>query len=143
MNEMINEMFKNYKVMITNLKKKSYEQRFQSFYDNYSETLKEMMTCKNEDKEASFQKTAENFCNAVTDAYGRNGKISQKEQIDLSLFMIYFVLSSIIKIGDADSVLFADTLRNQWRVISGNEAFDYSDYEEIYSNFNDKIFGIF
>ena len=96
-----------------------------------------------EDTETAAGEVANIFAENVFAEYGNAGRISASDRTDLSLYMIYFVFPSILKLGDVNSKVLCDAIRDEWRRRTDNPAFDYTTYEDLHGSFQEKLFGLF
>ena len=138
-------MFDGYKSKLKKIKKKTYEERFDIFFDENRACFEDMTQyiLGREDTETAAGEVANIFAENVFAEYGNAGRISASDRTDLSLYMIYFVFPSILKLGDVNSKVLCDAIRDEWRRRTDNPAFDYTTYEDLHGSFQEKIFGIF
>ena len=138
-------MFEGFRTKLKKIKKKTYEERFAIFLNENRAVLEDMTQYikGREDRETAAGEVANIFAENVFAEYGRAGKIPGSIQTDLSLFMIYFVFPSILKLEDANSKVLCDAIRDEWRNRTDNPAFDYTTYEDLHGSFQEKLFGIF
>ena len=138
-------MFEGYKTRLRKIKKKTYEERFDQFFSDNSALLKDMLqyVMGRDDKEVAAAEVANIFAENVFAEYGRAGRMSGDVRTDLSLYMIYFVFPSILKLSDANSKVLCDAIRDEWRKRTDNPAFDYTTYEDLHGSFQEKLFGLF
>ncbi len=138
-------MFEGFRTKLKKIKKKTYEERFAIFLNENRAVLEDMTQYikGREDRETAAGEVANIFAENVFAEYGRGGKIPGSIQTDLSLFMIYFVFPSILKLDDATSKVLCDAIRDEWRKRTDNPAFDYTSYEDLHGSFQEKLFGIF
>ena len=138
-------MFEGYRTKLKKIKKKTYEERFEIFFTQNRSCFEDMTQYVKgrEDKEVAADEVANIFAENVFAEYSDSGKLSGSDRTDLSLFMIYYVFPSILKLEDANSRLLCDRIRDEWRRRTDNPAFDYTTYEDLHGSFQEKIFGIF
>ena len=68
----------------------------------------------------------------------------RRSQMDINLFMIYFVFPAILLTQSEYAGLLADAVRDEWRGRFRESAqLNYTTYEEIYSTFQEKFLGLF
>ncbi|MBR4573942.1 MAG: hypothetical protein IKO16_03445 [Lachnospiraceae bacterium] len=138
-------MFEGYRAMLKKIKKKTYEERFASFFGRNRSFFSDMTQYikGREDTAVAAGEVANIFAENVFSEYGRAGKLSASDTTDLSLFMIYFVFPSILSLDDENSKVLCDAIRDEWRVRTNNPAYDYTTYEDLHGSFQEKIFGLF
>ncbi len=138
-------MFEGYRTKLKKIKKKTYEERFAVFYADNRACFEDMTQYVKgrEDKEVAAKEVANIFAENVFAEYSNSGKLSGSDRTDLSLFMIYYVFPSILELGDVNSRLLCDSIRDEWRRRTDNPAFDYTTYEDLHGSFQEKLFGIF
>ena len=138
-------MFEGFKTKLKKIKKKTYEERFAAFFDENRACFEDMLQYVKgrEDTKTAASEVANIFAENVFSEYASNGKLAGGIRIDLSLFMIYFVFPSILKIGDANSEVLCKAIRDEWRIRTDNPDFDYTTYEELHGSFQEKLFGLF
>lgn len=139
------EMFDGFRTKLKKIKKKTYEERFAIFLSENRATFEEMTQYikGREDVEVAADEVANIFAENVFAEYGKGGRLAGSIKADLSLFMIYFVFPSILELGDVNSKVLCDAIRNEWRRRTDNSAFDYTTYEDLHGSFQEKLFGIF
>ena len=138
-------MFDGYRNKLKKIKKRTYEERFDLFFSENRACLEDMTQYVKgrEDTDVAASEVANIFAENVFAEYGNGGKLSSGDKTDLSLFMIYFVFPSILKLGDVNSKVLCDAIRDEWRRRTDNPAYDYTTYEDLHGSFQEKIFGIF
>ena len=138
-------MFDGYKTKLRKIKKKTYEERFALFFEENRAVLSDMLqyVMGREDKAVASAEVANIFAENVFAEYGKGGRLSGDVRTDLSLYMIYFVFPSILKLSDPNSEVLCDAIRDEWRKRTDNPAYDYTTYEDLHGSFQEKIFGIF
>lgn len=141
-------MFDNMEAMTYRLKKKSYKERMGQFREKNQEILAEMTDfverAEEQKRGEAAAQTAKAFADAVEARFARRGKISGRSQMDINLFMIYFVFPAILLTQSEYAGLLADAVRDEWRGRFKNSAqLGYTTYEEIYNTFQEKFLGLF
>lgn len=139
-------MFDDMKVMMDRIKKKVYKERMEVFREKNADILKEMTDCVEnaEDKEAASAQVAAALADAVEARFGKRGKIGGRSQMDINLYMIYYVFPAILLTKSECAEILADAVRDEWRGRFRDSAqIDYTTYEDICGTFQEKIFGIF
>ena len=138
-------MFDGYRSKLKKIKKKTYEERFDIFFAENRACFEDMTQYikGREDTETAAGEVANIFAENVFAEYGNSGRISASDRTDLSLFMIYFVFPSILKLNDANSKVLCDAIRDEWRRRTDNPSFDYTTYEDLHGSFQEKLFGLF
>ena len=143
--EQVTYMFDNMKPMMKKLKKKSYEQNMKDFKHQFGICIDDMLVYieKHEDKEEAAKEMAVEFCEKVKERFSVKGKIKGVVQMDLNMFVIYYVFPAILSSYRDHTKLLADKLCETWGSVFKNSKIGYTDYDTIYNSFNEKIFGIF
>ncbi|MCR5475480.1 MAG: hypothetical protein K6F28_09815 [Lachnospiraceae bacterium] len=138
-------MFEGYKTKLRKIKKKTYEERFETFFGENRQCFEDMLQYikGRDDMEVAAKEVANIFAENVYSEYGKGGRLSGDVRTDLSLFMIYFIFPSILNLSDTNNRILCDAIRNEWRERTDNPAFDYTTYEDLHGSFQEKIFGIF
>ncbi len=138
-------MFDGFRTRLKKIKKKTYEERFASFFTENRACFEDMLQYVKgrEDAETAASEVANIFAENVFAEYASGGKLPGGIRMDLSLFMIYFVFPSILKIEDANSKMLCDAIRNEWRERTDNPDYDYTTYEDLHGSFQEKLFGLF
>ena len=138
-------MFEGYRTKLKKIKKKTYEERFRIFLDENTPCFADMLQYikGRDDKDVAAAEVANIFAENVFCEYGRGGKLSGSVKTDLSLFMIYFVFPSILKLSDSASEVLCDAIRDEWRKRTDNPTFNYTTYEDLHGSFQEKLFGLF
>jgi len=138
-------MFEGYRSKLRKIKKKTYEERFELFFSENSALLRDMLqyVMGRDDKDVAAGEVANIFAENVFAEFGRGGKLSGDVKTDLSLYMIYFVFPSILKLSDPNSHVLCDAIRDEWRKRTDNPVFDYTTYEDLHGSFQEKLFGLF
>lgn len=170
--EQAGSMFDDMEGMLNRIKKKVYGERMDFFRKKNAQLLSEMtgfveqienqVQVENENQaEAENQNEVKNrdqvekrdeaaaqvakvFADAVEARFGKRGKISGRSQMDINLFMIYFVFPAILLTESDCAVSLADAIRDEWRGRFRDSAqLDYTTYEEISGTFKEKFLGLF
>ena len=139
-------MFDNMEVMLYRIKKKVYKERMEQFREKNQETLAEMtgLVEQGTDREAAAAQVAGALADAVEHRFAKRGKISGRSQMDINLMMIYYVFPAILLTQSECAVLLADTIRDEWRRRFRDSAqIQYTTFEELCSNFQEKFLGVF
>ena len=144
--EQAGTMFDNMEAMMYRLKKKAYRERMEQFREKNGAVLAEMTDfveqAANRDKAAA--QMAKALADAVEERFAKRGKISGRSQMDINLFMIYFVFPAILLTQSECAGLLADAVRDEWRRRFRDSAqLGYTTYEEIYNTFQEKFLGLF
>lgn len=140
-----NLMFDNFHRRMGKVKKKEYEINFASFMEENSECLREMLqyVANGDDKEIAAKEAATILFDNVTNQLGKRGRIKLNTSLDLSIYMIYYLFPAILKLADENSTVLCDAIRDEWRVRTKNPNYNYTDYDEVYKGFKEKLFGFF
>lgn len=141
-------MFDNMEAMMYRLKKKAYKERMQQFREKNEAVLAEMTDFVERAEEKERDEAAAQAARALADAvearFAKRGKIRGRSQMDINLFMIYFVFPAILLTQSECAGLLADAIRDEWRGrFRDSEKLGYTTYEEIYSTFQEKFLGLF
>ena len=139
-------MFDNMEAMLYRIKKKVYQERMEQFREKNQETLAEMTDLVEQaaDREATAAQVAETFAGVVEQRFAKRGKISGRSQMDNNLMMIYYVFPAILLTQSECAVLLADAIRDEWRRRFRDSAqLQYAGFDELCSNFQEKLLGIF
>ena len=138
-------MFEGYRSKLRKIKKKTYEERFDIFFAENRQCFEDMLQyiMGREDATVAAGEVANIFAENVFAEYGRGGKLAADVRTDLSLYMIYFVFPSVLKLSNTNSRLLCDAIRDEWRRRTDNPAFDYTTYEDLHGSFQEKLFGLF
>ena len=139
------EMFDGYRAKLLKIKKKTYEARFAEFFKTHRASLENMTQYikGREDRKTAAGEVANIFAENIFAEYGKGGKLSSSDTTDLSIFMIYYIFPSILSLGDVNSGILCDAIRDEWRRRTDNPAYDYTTYEDLHGSFQEKLFGIF
>lgn len=143
--ENVTVIFTDMRIMMGKLKKKTYEANMNIFNNKYGSYISEITGYVSgaQDKNKAADEVAEVFCTKVADEFMKGKKkMSASKMLDLNLFMIYYVFTAIELSKDANAKLINDTLRDKWNSVFGVKI-DYTEYQEIYDSFNEKLFGLF
>ncbi|MDE5938622.1 MAG: hypothetical protein K2H37_06040 [Lachnospiraceae bacterium] len=139
-------MFDNMEAMMYRLKKKAYKERMGEFREKNEEILSEMTEYveQAEDRDAAAAQVAKALADAVEKRFAKRGKISGRSQMDINLFMIYFVFPAILLTQSEYAGKLADAVRDEWRGrFRNSEQLGYTTYEEISGTFQEKFLGLF
>lgn len=141
-------MFDHMDVMMDRMKKKAYKERMQLFRERNEAVLTEMTDfveqAEEQERDKAAAQTAKALADAVEARFAKRGKISGRNQMDVNLFMIYFVFPAILLTQSEYAGLLADAVRDEWRGrFRDSGQLNYTTYEEIYSNFQEKFLGLF
>lgn len=139
-------MFDNMEAMMYRLKKKAYKERMGQFREKNEEILSEMTEFveQAEDKDEAAAQVAKALAGAVEERFAKRGKISGRSQMDINLFMIYFVFPAILLTQSEYAGKLADAVRDEWRGRFRNSGqLGYTTYEEISGTFQEKFLGLF
>lgn len=139
-------MFDDMEAMMYRIKKKVYKERMEVFREKNADILKEMLGIveRAEDKQAGAAQAATALADAVEARFAKKGKISGRSQMEINLFMVYFVFPSILLTKSECAETLADAILNEWRGRFRDSAqMNYTTYEELCGTFQEKIFGMF
>lgn len=140
-------IFENKKELMKHLKKKNYETNMLAFEKAYGHYFKEMTQYVEsaDNKEEAAKELAAVFVQDVKEKCTPKNKkaIPSYMQVDMNLFMIYYVFPAILLTGHEDSKLIADALCEKWGSSFKDSIIGYTTYDELYNSFKEKIFGIF
>ena len=144
--EQAGTMFDDMEAMMHRIKKKVDKERMECFREKNADILKEMTDFVEsaEDRREAAAQIAAAFADAVAERFGKKGKISGRSQMDINLYMIYYVFPSILLTKSECAEILADAIRDEWRGRFRDSAqINYTTYEDICGTFQEKIFGIF
>lgn len=164
--EQAGSMFDDMEGMLNRIKRKVYGERMDYFRKKNAQLLSEMtgfveqaahqnqvkdqdqVQVENQDqtekRDESAAQVAKAFADAVEARFAKRGKISGRSQMDINLFMIYFVFPAILLTESDCAVSLADAIRDEWRGRFRDSAqLDYTTYEEISGTFKEKFLGLF
>lgn len=144
--EQAETMFDNMEAMLYRIKKKVYKERMEQFREKNQETLAEMtgLVEQGTDREEAAAQVAKALADAVERRFAKRGKISGRSQMDINLFMIYYVFPAILLTQSECAVPLADAIRDEWRGRFRDSAqLQYTTFEELSSTFQEKILGLF
>lgn len=142
----VETMFDNISDMLIKLKKKSYEKNMEGFLERNQSYFDEMTHYveTQDDKEVASAEIAGLLADAAENRFaGSNGKIKSRQQADLNFFMIYYTFPAILLTENENANLIAQSICDEWGKRFKDSKISYTDYDSIYSKFNEKIFGIF
>lgn len=146
--EQAGTMFDNMEAMMYRIKKKVYAERMEQFQEKNRALLAQMLGFVEQAEEQrrgeAAAQVAKAFADAVEARFAKRGKISGRSQMDINLFMIYYVFPAILLSGSECAVPLADAIRDEWRGRFRDSAqIGYTTYEEISSTFQEKFLGLF
>lgn len=144
--EQAGAMFDDMEAMMYRLKKKAYRERMEQFRDKNGAVLAEMTDFveRAEKRDEAAAQAAKALADAVEARFAKRGKINGRSQMDINLFMIYFVFPAILLTQSECAVPIADAIRDEWRGRFRDSAqLGYTTYEEICGSFQEKFLGIF
>lgn len=141
-------MFDNMEAMMYRLKKKAYKERMELFREKNEAILSEMTgfveQAEEQERDEAAAQVAKALANAVEARFAKRGKISGRSQMDINLFMIYFVFPAILLTHSEYAGRLADAIRDEWRGHFKNSAqLSYTTFEEISGTFQEKLLGLF
>ena len=139
-------MFDDMEAMLYRIKKKVYKERMEIFCEKNADTLGEMtgFVEQAENKKEAAAQMAAALGDAVENRFAKRGKISGRSQMDINVFMIYYVFPAILLTKSECAELLADAVRDEWRGrFRDSEQISYTTFEELCGNFQEKLFGIF
>ena len=96
-----------------------------------------------EDKKSAAKEVSLCLINQIKEHFSVRGRISSVTQMDLNMFMIYYVFPSILLTYHDDAKLLADTLCETWNEQFKKENIGYTDYDTLHKSFREKILGLF
>lgn len=132
--------------MLDRIKKKVYKERMESFRKKNAQLLSEMVHFveQAEKRHEAAAEVAKTLADAVETRFAKRRKISGRTQMDINLFMIYYVFPAILLTESECAVPLADAIRDEWRVrFRDSGQLSYTTYEEISNTFQEKILGMF
>lgn len=139
--EQAGTMFDNMEAMLNRIKKKVYKERMEQFREKNRVILAEMTDLAEQGKAAQVAKA---LADAVESRFAKRGKISGRSQMDINLFMIYFVFPAILLTESEAAVPLADAIRDEWRGRFRDSAqLNYTDFNELSGTFQEKFLGLF
>lgn len=146
--EQAGTMFDNMEAMMYRIKKKVYAERMEQFQEKNRALLAQMLgfveQAEEEKRDEAAAQVAKAFADAVEARFAKRGKISGRSQMDINLFMIYYVFPAILLTKSECAVPLADAIRDEWRGRFRDSAqIGYTTYEEISSTFQEKFLGLF
>lgn len=139
-------MFDNMEMMLYRIKKKVYQERMEQFREKNRETLAEMtgLVEQGTDRKEAAAQVAKALADVVEHRFAKRGKISGSSQMDINLMMIYYVFPAILLTQSECAALLADAIREEWRRRFRDSAqMEYTTFEELSSNFQEKFLGLF
>ena len=112
-------MFDNMEAMMDRIKKKVYAERMERFREKNLEILAQMTDfveqAEEQERDKAAAQVAKALAGAVEARFAKRGKISGRTQMDINLFMIYFVFPAILLTQSEYAGLLADAIRDEWR----------------------------
>lgn len=144
--EQAGTMFDDMEAMMNRVKKKVYMERMEIFQQKNADILKEMTDFVEgaTDRKAAADQVAVVLADAAENRFSKKGKISGTKQMDINLYMIYYVFPSILLTGSECAEMLADAIRDEWRGrFRDSGQLGYTTYEELCGSFQEKILGIF
>lgn len=139
-------IFDDMERMLDRIKKKVYKERMESFRKKNAQLLSEMVHFveQAEKRHEAAAEVAKTLADAVETRFAKRRKISGRTQMDINLFMIYYVFPAILLTQSECAVPLADAIRDEWRVrFRDSGQLSYTTYEEISNTFQEKILGMF
>lgn len=128
------------------IKKKVYKERMEAFWRKNTDTIKEMTGYveKAENQKEAAAEVAAALGDVVAKRFGKKGKINGRSQMDINLYMIYYVFPSILMTKSECAEILADAIRDEWRGRFRDSAqMNYTTFEELCGTFQEKFLGIF
>lgn len=141
----MDSMFEGIHILMNRLKKKEYIERMDDFQSKNKEVISQITEYvqTSDDAAKAANEVGVLLCNSVIDKFGKKGKIKSTDQIDINLFMIYYVFPAILLTQDSNATVICDEIRDEWRGRFNNPDFGYMTYDQVCASFNTKLFGIF
>ena len=139
-------MFDDMEDMLYRIKKKVYKERMEQFREKNGEIFAEMtgFVEQAQDQKAAAVQVAGALAAAVEGRFAKRGKIGGRIQMDINLFMIYYVFPAVLMTQSGCAVPLADAIRDEWRSRFRNSAqLSYATFEELSSTVQEKILGLF
>ena len=143
--EQVIAVFDDMREMMKKLKKASYERNMKEFRRKNDHFFMEMLAYveRQEDRKMAADEVSRIFTGAVENEFTVRGKIRGALQADLNFFMIYYVFPAILMTQHEEAKLLADRLCRMWGETFKNSKIGYTDYDNLYNSFNEKILGLF
>lgn len=144
--EHVDTMYDNISNMLRKLKKGSYENNMKIFREKNQKYIQEMIDFMeaSDNKDKAAKEIAAMLANAVEKRFvGTNGKIKSRQQADINFFMIYYTFPAILLSESEYAHQINQSICDEWAVRFKDSNIGYTDYDSIYSKFNEKILGIF
>ena len=118
--------------------KKAYQGNMEMFNSNRYAYLKDLVDAGDD----NLQSQAQSFCEEVTSAFKKFGKVRGGDLMDLNYFMVFYVFPAIQQNEENEKAIrICDILRDTW-----NQHFksniSYADYDTLLDGFQTKIFGV-
>lgn len=144
--EQAGTMFDDMEAMIRHIKKKVYMERMEVFRAKNADTLREITAFVEnaQEKQEAAAQVASILGDVVENRFAKRGKINGRNQMNINLYMIYFIFPSILMTKSECAEMIADAVRDEWRGRFKDSAqIDYTTYEDLCGSFQEKIFGMF
>lgn len=144
--EQAGTMFDDMEAMIRHIKKKVYMERMEVFQAKNADTLREITAFVEnaQEKQEAAAQVASILGDVVENRFAKRGKINGRNQMNINLYMIYFIFPSILMTKSECAEMIADAVRDEWRGRFKDSAqIDYTTYEDLCGSFQEKIFGMF
>ena len=134
---MYKELFENKDKMLLKLTKKSYADYVEQFEANHGAVIKGLIAAED------YDQVAHDFANEVKGVFvNRKGKVDGLLQMDLNLFMIEYVFTSLLRFDEEKGKWLISALINAWNEVFNQKMKGYMTYEEVLGSFKTMIFGI-
>ncbi len=141
------QVFEHKKAMGKRMKQSEYEENMRFFRETYGEVIREMTSHmdQQEDKTLAAQEIGEAVASSVKETFAApgTGKIKSIEQVDLNMFMIFYVFPAILLTEHPDATTIADGICQVWGKTFNDSKIRYLEYEKVHAGFKKKIFGLF
>jgi len=139
----ITVVFENRDKLMRKLTKKTYEKNMNSFRNERGEIINGLIAelSQSEDKNATAKEIGESLVSQIFDRFQKRGKIKKTAQMELELFMIYYLFPAILLTESEDAKLLCDSIRDAWNQ-RFDKSIDYTTYQEMYDGFVTKLFGV-
>jgi len=136
----ISVIFENQYIMMRKLNKALYEQRMNQFRDDYGSLINDLLSEVKESEDAPTR-VGSTAVDQIFASYEKRGKIKKTLQMELELFMIYFLFPAILLTQDSHATVLCDCIRDSWNT-KFSKNINYTDYQTMYDGFVTKIFGV-
>ena len=139
----ISDIFENRNKMMYKLSKERYEQNMEEFEAENGQLIRDLLSevGNSEDREATLQEISTSCVEQIFAKFSKLGRIKKTIQMELELFMIYYLFPAILRTNDENAAVLCDSIRDGW-----NKRFkkniDYTDYDTLLTGFVTKIFGM-